>query len=411
MGLKGLGKLGSKGTSKKAKAAGASLRAAAPLRTSSPPVAVDFGVGSLKVLQVTGAEPPALVAAASIDVPEEIQDDPARRLRFQLEALPKLVKQGGFKSVRAVCAIPAGQMFCKHLQIVKAEGVSRGEIARAAVAKQLGCDPGSLVCQHEEVKELSGGRAEVICFAAARELVGRMMQALKQARLEPVGIHSEPQALVRAMAPSGDADPVATLYLDIGRGTTSVVVGEGHAIRFSRVIAYGGFELDTAVSSQLKCTMARAGQRRLELDNLIPADGSVVDASAVTGLAVPGADEQGEQPDPSTMTHQAVRPIEHPIDLSEPMEILTDEISMCLRYHRSLFADAPVKRVVFVGGESRHRALCEHIARMLRLPAEIADPMARVARTGKEPATGLHLNEPQPGWAMPLGMCLSPTDL
>ena len=49
--------------------------------------------------------------------------------------------------------------------------------------------------------------------------------------------------------------------------------------------------------------------------------------------------------------------------------------------------------------------------RVLRLGAESADPLARVARSGKEPTTGLTLDQPQPGWAVALGMCLSPTDL
>ncbi len=409
MGLRGLSKLGGKKKEPANTPAPTPAKRSAPaMRSGTPPISIDFGVGSLKVLQVNGGDPPGLVAAASIDVPEELHSDPARRLRWQLDELPKVLKKGGFKSARAVCGIPAGQMFCKHLQIIKADGVSRDEIARAAVAKQLGCDPGTLLCRHEVVKELPGGKTEVICFAAARELVSRMMMTLKNARVEPVGIHAEPQALVRALSAGEPGEPPPTLYLDIGRGTTSVIVAQAGSIKFARVINYGGLQLDEAVSHQLKCTMTRASERRLELDSLIPREASVVDAHAVTGEAEPDHSNPGSGP---TLTREQLKRVEHAIDLSEPAEILTDEISMCLRYHRALFPEEPARRVVFVGGESRHLALCEHIARKLRLPAEIADPMARVARTGKEPSTGLHIEEPQPGWAVPLGMCLSPTDL
>ena len=64
-----------------------------------------------------------------------------------------------------------------------------------------------------------------------------------------------------------------------------------------------------------------------------------------------------------------------------------------------------------MGGESRHLGLAQHIARTLRLPAQVADPMAGVARTGKETTTGVDFRQPQPGWAMCLGLCMSPTDL
>lgn len=396
MAIKGFGKLGKLGGAGKVKQAADSVRAAAPMRSGPPPIAIDLGVSSMKVLQVSGAEPPGLVAAAMLEVPDELQTNPAKRLKFQLDHLPKLIKQGGFKSTRAVCSIPAGMMFCKHLQLARTEGVDRTIVARAAAAKQIGCDPASLVCRLTDAKDLGGGRSEVICSAASLDLITRVMQTIKQAKLEPVGIHPEPLALARACAPDDDQDPV--LYLDLGRGSTKVVVAKGTEIQFVRVVEFGGVHLDQAVASQLKCTAARATEKRLELASVIP--------------SAPQAPAQEQAPDPDDpLVRDELRPIEPDIDLTEPMEILTDEISMCMRYHRALHPDAMVSRAVFVGGESRHRAVCEHVSRVLRVTGETADPMARVARTGKEPATGVHLNEPQPGWAVALGMCLSPTDL
>ena len=98
-------------------------------------------------------------------------------------------------------------------------------------------------------------------------------------------------------------------------------------------------------------------------------------------------------------------------DLSEPLEMLTDEIQLSLRYHESLFPGRKVERVIFLGGESKSRALCQTIARTLKLPAQLADPLARVARTGNEPCVGVDLKQVQPGWAVALGLALSPTDL
>jgi Tfp pilus assembly PilM family ATPase len=82
-----------------------------------------------------------------------------------------------------------------------------------------------------------------------------------------------------------------------------------------------------------------------------------------------------------------------------------------MRYHEALFPGKKIERAVFVGGESRQRPLCQQLARALRIPAQVADPLARVARTGKEPMTGVDLREAQPAWSVPLGLCLSKTDL
>jgi Tfp pilus assembly PilM family ATPase len=97
--------------------------------------------------------------------------------------------------------------------------------------------------------------------------------------------------------------------------------------------------------------------------------------------------------------------------LREPLEILTDETNMCVRYHDTMFPSSRVSNVVFIGGESRHRGLCQHIARGLRLPAKVADPLARVVRPGTEKAVGVDLSQPQPGWAVAVGLCHCPTDL
>ncbi|MBL8990600.1 MAG: hypothetical protein JNJ48_03365, partial [Phycisphaerae bacterium] len=122
------------------------------------------------------------------------------------------------------------------------------------------------------------------------------------------------------------------------------------------------------------------------------------DGAAPAGCdAVPGAAAEGE--------------IDPRVDLREPLETLTDEISMCLRYYDGLFPGRRVTRAIFVGGEARHTALCQHVARALRLPAHVADPLARLARGGAEPLTNVALNQPQPGWAVAVGLCLSPTDL
>jgi Tfp pilus assembly PilM family ATPase len=99
------------------------------------------------------------------------------------------------------------------------------------------------------------------------------------------------------------------------------------------------------------------------------------------------------------------------IDLTEPLRALTDEIALCVRYYEQLFPSRRIDRLIFVGGESRHTGLCQHIARQFKFPAHAGDPLARLARTGSEPSAGVDLAQPQPGWAVPLGLLMSPTDL
>jgi len=366
------------------------------------PIALDFGVGGLKVLQIAAGDPPTLVAAAFLPTPDALLSDHQKRFGFQIDALPRLIRTGGFKGNRAVCAIPASQTFCKHMQLQRSEGVSLETMVQVAVSQQLECDPAALVYRHVEVQQPphGSGKVEAIVTAVPRTLVNRLLEAVKSAKLGIVGMHAEFSALLRAfdaLAAEGEK-PQTTLYLDIGSSSTKVVIAHGKYPVFARCVDLGGMHLDRAVASQLECEIPRARAQRRVLDALASGAAGQSQAAMPSGGASVSA----------TAVHEEGVP---DVDLTEPMEILTDEVQMCLRYHESLFPGQRVDRAVFVGGEARHRGMCQHVARVLRVPAQIADPMARVARSGREPTVGVDLTEPQPGWAVALGACLCPTDL
>lgn len=356
---------------------------------SAFPIAIDFGAGSLKVLQLMPGDPPSLVAAGCVEVPPELVSDPTRRQAFHMDALPKLLRRLGLRGRRAVCGIPGEQTFCKPLEFGKADG-NLPALVRSTIAAQLGRDPASLVYRHYELPEGGkAGKTEVLCLAAGRDLVERLMLGLKAAKLEAVGVHCEFPAMLRAfeyLNRRGSDLGSDTLHLDLGAATTKAVIARGDDMVFARCIPFGGRMLDEAIDRQTGCGLQRARERRLASTDLASVGG--------TGHA--------------TGVTQAAR---RTAGLGEALEILTDEVQMGLRYHESTFPGRKVGRAIFVGGEARHMGLCQHIARAIRLPTQVADPMARIARSGREDVVGVDFATPQPGWALVVGMSLCPTDL
>lgn len=390
--------------------------------TLGMPIAIDFGTGALKILQVNAGQPPSLQAIVSLETPQALIGDNKRRMEFQLSALPKLVKKGGFKGKRAVCSIPAWQTTCKHLQFPRQDGVPLAQLVAAAIPQQLGVDPASLVYRFIEVSnvERNNNKIDVVLIAVERAVVDRLMETLVDAKLEPVGIQSEFMCTVRAFDDIHrrlEDNKANTLYLDIGASTTKVMITHGRTLVFARMIDVGGRHLDAAIAKQINCDEVTARGMRLALDQeteklFAPAPGP---ASGAAAPAQPEVDRRsgltpaGLTDDITTQPPVAVAP--EGTSLLEPLEIITDEVRLCLRYHASQFPGQKVDRIIFVGGESRHRGLTQHIARVLKLSAQIADPLARVARTGNESVLGIDLKQPQPGWAVALGLCLAPTDL
>jgi len=402
----------------------------ANMGSQTPPIGVDFGVASLKVLQIGPGPQHALMAAAQLETPPELKRDPYNRLNYQLEALPKLIHSAGMKGKRVIASIPAAQTLCKPLRMQKTDGVSLRAMVESALTMQLGCTAGQIVYRFDQVAEVlsdtGGSKTEVICIATARELVERIIKGCRAARLEPVGIHNQFNAIERAFAGRLGESPEdgADMFLDIGAGSSKVLITQKDKIVFAKNVEVGGAHLDEALAKQLGTDLAGAHAHRMTMGQLAGAPPIQPQTQAPPpeeggGLAMlsaamrrEGEEDQSARQVRGTAVAAPSQPApQSRVDLSEPLEILTDDIGMCIRYHQSVFPDRKITRAVFVGGECKHVGLCQHVARALRIPAQAGDPLASLTRNGKEKTVGVELGQPQPGWTVALGLCLSPADL
>lgn len=367
-----------------------------------PPIGIDFGASALKILQISlSGDVASLVAAAELPTPEALFDQPGKRLEWQLQELPGLLRRAGVRGKRAACSIPVNESICRILKLTKIEGMTTEQNAAQAISVQLSVPATSLVVRPIplDMQGKTANRQDVLCMAARRETVQKLIETIKVAKFEPVGIQNEFLAMLDAFIPLSrrNSDQTAnTLFLDLGFGTTKVLIAHGRDPVFAKSIEIGGRAFDLAITKLLKIDEESAHQRRLEMPEAVPQLEAV-------GVVASGADGPSRRPITSVTGPMPT--------LAEPMEMLTDELALCQRFHAAAFPDKPLSRIVFVGGEARHRAVCEHLARHLHLPAQVADPLAIVNRTGKEPTMGVDLTQPQPGWAVVLGLCLGKTDL
>ena len=354
---------------------------------TTPVIAVDFGVASLKALQLS-ADGKQILGAAALDTPRDLRLEHSRRAEYQMDALPKLLKGAGIKGKRVVCSIPASQTYVHHFRIPKQDDVPLDTAVGAELLAHTHCDPARVVFRSIAVKGAvqSGSKQETICIALARDLVLKKIAAFKKLKMETLGVFSEHLAMhaaCLAMTDKSEDASFPTLYLDISATSTKAIITQSGKLVFAKTIGIGGTSFDQAVARHKKC-----GQIAAHVMRVGHVDGFDEDAEAQACAIA----------DPKEIEAQC----------AESVESLTDEISMCLRYYRSLFPDDPVCRAILLGGETRSKPLCHAIARTLRLPTQIADPFARLGKEKSGGSLGLNLNEPQPGWATPLGLCLLP---
>jgi Tfp pilus assembly PilM family ATPase len=320
------------------------------------------------------------------------------------------------------------------------------DLIKSQLQTQMGCHPDAIVVRSQHVRDCSRGqsaKSEVICFAVARDTVMRYIDLLKRCRLEVVGAHTEILAMVRAFDHINRRESdvnVTNLYVDIGWAGTRVAISHGRQPVFARYIPFGGRHFDQHIAMKLNCDVTSARAHRISLQaedvkvqrkrageaaaqstslgilsRVMPGNGS--GATRLTGKGAGTAEMEdrrhGETPE---VLSQSVTPIEAPstvvnVDMSELLDTITDELSMCLRYHAGMFPDRKIDRAIFLGGETRLMWLCQHVVKELRLAGQLGDPLARLRIPDKLSTPGLDTGVPRPDWAVVCGLCQAPTDL
>jgi len=336
-----------------------------------------------------------------------VRANPATRDEFAADAIRKMLTESAFKGRQVVTCLPAAQMAVQHLRVGK---MAPEELGRALVFEAQGklpFDAGKAVIRHVisgEVYQDQEPKTEVILMAASRESVDRHLNLLAKSKLEVVGIHVEPTALIQCFAHlfrrKGDEN-ISTLFIDMGAGSTHVVIAHGTHMVFAKHVQVGGDTFTKRVADALKTNTLAARQTRIQI--AAQAQASRLPAGVVAigagGNPLGNGHPHGNG---NTVVDEATT-ARVAAALEEPLDTLGTELDLCVRYYESIFPGKQIDRAIFVGGESRHVALCQLIARRLALPATLGDPMVRLIRDGKL-ACGIDMRTPQPGWAIAVGL-------
>lgn len=382
------------------------------------PIAIDFGVDTVKMLQVSSGDTTQVIGAAALLVPEPARKDSAARYTFLADAVKEMVRQQPFKGKRVMCSIPASQTFVNTFELQCSEKDNIDSQVNLHLQTNLEMDPSRLVIRNHRVGSVIRDgvtRQRVICIAAKRAVVMRYLEIAAAAKLEVVGMHSEPACIAKCFSElynRREADKTeARCFVDIGAAATKLVIIRDEQVLLARNIAVSGDELTYRHAKEHKIDFADARLARVrEAGNPLAANPFNVGQKAQQSVDVAlAACELDDDLDPRTRSLVAAP--QTPGEVDEVLDKLIDGIQMSLRYHDSVCTEHPVQRVVLLGGEAHHQGIAEAIANHFCIPTFIGDPMARIMRTpGLEPLN-IDVNQPQPGWAVPLGLSLSEANL
>ena len=203
----------------------------------------------------------------------------------------------------------------------------------------------------EGVNEAGQRSRRVVLAAAYRDSIDRYVAACKEAGIEVAAVDLEAFALLRAVAPAAARDEqAAVVAVTIGHDRTTLAISDGVVCDFTRVLEWGGANLEDAIARELGLSTDEARQLMLALDL---------------------RDDASDGDDPSLARARAV--------LARELQTLARELIASLRFYQSQPGSLAISTVLITGGTTRLRGLAEELERLTRVRVRQRRPARRRA--------------------------------
>ncbi len=210
----------------------------------------------------------------------------------------------------------------------------------------------------ETLNEEGAPVRRVLLVVAYRDLVDRYITACKQAGIKLAGIDLEAFALLRALGERApDAGNAAIVVASIGSERSTLAVSNGETCEFTRVIEWGGHNLNVAIARALDTAPSEAEPVKRSLSLLEPAE-------AMEGLDAERAAKV------RTAVHQE-------------LSTFSRELVSSLQFYQGQPGSLGIGEIVLTGGTSQLPGLDAELGRLVGVQVRIGDPLARV-RVGKK---------------------------
>jgi type IV pilus assembly protein PilM len=198
----------------------------------------------------------------------------------------------------------------------------------------------------------------VLLVVAYKDLVDRYLAACRKAGIKLVGIDLEAFALLRAL---GDRSVVASnaaiVVATIGHERSTLAVSDGETCEFTRIIEWGGMNLNVAIARALDVAPSEAGPVKHSLSLLEPA-------------------ESMENIDPERAAK--VRTAVH-----EELQTLARELVSSLQFYQGQPGSLGIGEIVVTGGTAELPGIDAELSRLIGVSVRVGNPFDRV-KVGKK---------------------------
>ena len=213
----------------------------------------------------------------------------------------------------------------------------------------------------DEWEDEEGGiTRRILLVVAYRDLLDRYVEACKKAGIKLVGIDLEAFALLRAIAEPQPAEAgptsAAIVVVAVGHDRSTFAVSDGRVCEFTRVLDWGGANLNVAIARELDIAPSEAE--------------SIKRALSLTKPDTP----EGLTDDQARRAREGIQ---------RQLQSFARELVSSLQFYQKQANSLGIGEIVLTGGTAHLHGLAEELQTLIGVSVRPGDPLARV-KVGKK---------------------------
>lgn len=233
-------------------------------RSRYSPIGIDFGSAQIKIIQLCHHRGRiALYRKAIVPTPAgSVKDGRINKPEPLIDVLKKVRQSAGFNKNKANLALCSQSFFLRRVTLPPMKNAEIKKAMRWEVEKYFPLSSSEAVfdyCLIVKSAEMNNSSSDYLLAAAAKETADIYTTVAQKAGFYPASLEIEPLARFRALCLSGQADRdranTCQALLNIGHGSTSLLIACGGSFQFYRNIKFGIDNLcrHVAESKSLNC--------------------------------------------------------------------------------------------------------------------------------------------------------------
>jgi type IV pilus assembly protein PilM len=204
----------------------------------------------------------------------------------------------------------------------------------------------------ESVDEQGVHTRRVLLVVAYRDLVDRYVAACRKAGLKLAGIDLEAFAVLRALGGETSQSNAAVVVASVGHDRTTLAVASRNVCEFTRVIEWGGHNLNVAIARALDSAPSEVEPIKRSLSLLVSAD-SWEALGREQAIKVRAA-------------------------LQQELQSFARELVSSLQFYQGQPGSLGIGEIVLTGGTAHLPGLDAELSRAIGVRVRVGDPLARV---------------------------------